>query len=117
MEIAANYGNKHMKRPINIENSSDNDLEKLIRKKKLPPESRLPSFLINATMFLGKECILLLNSIAITSEKGVKCEYFITTHIPDSIDFHNVEGVIAHLDECSKKGIQDSSLSISGICR
>src|SRR5438045_6652038 len=59
--IDANYGNKRAKRPIIIENSSDssdNDLEEPIRKKKPPPEPRLPSFLINATTFLGKECIL-----------------------------------------------------------
>ena len=52
-----------MKRPIIIENSSDNDnsnieVEEPIRKRKTPPEPRLPSFLINATTFLGKECIL-----------------------------------------------------------
>ena len=61
--IDANYRNKRAKRPIIIENSSDNDssdddLEEPIRKKKPPPEPRLPSFLINATTFLGKECIL-----------------------------------------------------------
>src|SRR5436309_11256452 len=61
--IAANYGNKYTKCSIIIENSSDNDssdddLKEPIRKKKPPPEPRLPSFLINATTFLGKECIL-----------------------------------------------------------
>ena len=61
--IATNCGNKRAKRPIIIENSSDNDnsdieVEEPIRKRKTPPEPRLPSFLINATTFLGKECIL-----------------------------------------------------------
>jgi len=61
--ITANYWNKHAKRPIIIENSSDNDssdkdIEEPIRKQKPPPEPRLVSFLINATTFLGKECIL-----------------------------------------------------------
>ena len=55
--IAANYRNKHAKCPIIIENSSNNgssddDLEELIWKRK-PPENRLPSFLLNATTFLG----------------------------------------------------------------
>ena len=145
--IDANYGNKRAKRPIIIENSSDNDssdndLEELIRKKKPPPEPRLPSFLINATTFLGRECILhiskfvnlhqwgasiyfrdsraklaeianerdiepvLLSSIAITSAKAMKCEDFIKNDVPESIDFLDVEGVIAHLDECRKKGIR-----------
>src|SRR5438552_12317286 len=63
--IAANYRNKHAKCPIIIENSSNNgssddDLEELIWKRK-PPENRLPSFLLNATTFLGKECILCLS--------------------------------------------------------
>src|SRR5205814_5365512 len=61
--IDANYGNKCAKRPIIIENSSDNDssdddLKEPIRKRKPPPVPRLPSFLINATTFLDKECIL-----------------------------------------------------------
>src|SRR5947208_2564329 len=43
--IAANYGNKHAKRPIIIEDSSDNDssdndLEKPVQKRKPPPEPR-----------------------------------------------------------------------------
>ena len=61
--IAANYGNKHMKHPIIIENSSDNessddDLKELILKRKPPSEPHLLFFLINATKFLGKECTL-----------------------------------------------------------
>src|SRR5215510_4508241 len=61
--MTANYRNKHVKRPIIVESSSDNDsssndLEEPIRKRKPPPEIHLPSFLINATTFLGKECIL-----------------------------------------------------------
>src|SRR5947207_11837219 len=44
MAIAANYGNKHMKCPIIIEDSSDNNLEKLVQKRKLPPE---PGFIIS----------------------------------------------------------------------
>ena len=61
--IDANYGNKRAKRPIIIENSSDNDssdndIEEPIWKQKPPPEPRLLSFLINATTFLGKKCIL-----------------------------------------------------------
>ena len=145
--IDANYGNKRAKRPIIIENSSDNDssdddLEEPIRKKKPPPEPRLPSFLINATTFLGKECILhvskfvnlhqwgasiyfrdswaklaeianerdiepvLLSSIAITSTKGMNHEDFIKNDVRASVDFLDVEGVLAHLDECRKKGIR-----------
>src|SRR5204863_3063156 len=54
--IATNCGNKRAKRTIIIENSSDNDssdieVEEPIRKRKTPPEPRLPSFLINATTF------------------------------------------------------------------
>ena len=145
--IATNCGNKRAKRPISIENSSYNDnsdieVEEPIRKRKTPPEPRLPSFLINSTTFLGKECILrvskfvnlhqwgasiyfrdtqaklaeianergiepvLLNSIAITSAKGMKREDFIKNDVPESVDFLDVEGVIVHLDECRKKGIR-----------
>ena len=64
--IDANYGNKRAKRPIIIENSSDNDssdddLEEPIRKRKLPPEPHLPSFLINAMTFLGEEYLLYIS--------------------------------------------------------
>ena len=43
--IAVNYGNKHVKHHIIIKdsidnNSSDNDLEKSVQKRKLPPEPR-----------------------------------------------------------------------------
>ena len=130
-----------------IENSSDNDssdkdIEEPIRKWKPPPEPRLLSFLINATTFLGKECILhvskfvnlhqwgasiyfrdsqakvseianerdiepvLLSSIAITSAKGMKREDFIKTDVRESIDLLDVEDLIAHLEECHKKGIR-----------
>src|SRR5205809_7088052 len=145
--IATNCGNKRAKHPIIIENSSDNDssdieVEEPIRKRKTPPEPRLPSFLINATTFLGKECILciikfvnlhqwgasiyfhdsqaklaeianegdiepvLLSSVAIISAKGMEREDFIKSDARESVDFLDVEGVIAHLDECRKKGIR-----------
>jgi len=49
---------------------------------------------------------VLLSSIAITSAKGMKRDDFIKTDVRESIDFLDVEGVIAHLDECCKKGIR-----------
>jgi hypothetical protein len=49
---------------------------------------------------------VLLSSIAITSGKGMKREDFIKTDVRESIDFLDVEGVIADLDECRKKGIR-----------
>ena len=49
---------------------------------------------------------VLLSSIAITSAKGMKREDFIRNDVPESVDFLDVEGVIAHLDECRKKGIR-----------
>lgn len=64
--IGANYQDKRVKRPILIENSSDNessddDVKEPAQKKKPPPELRLPSFLINATTFLEKQCIFRLS--------------------------------------------------------
>src|SRR5205814_6109262 len=49
---------------------------------------------------------VLLSLIAITSAKAMKREDFIKNDVPESIDFLDVEGVIAHLDECRKKGIR-----------
>src|SRR5216110_2612404 len=64
--IGVNYQNKRVKRPILIENnfdneSSDDDVKKPAQKKKPSPELHFPSFLINATTFLEKECIFHLN--------------------------------------------------------
>jgi len=36
----------------------------------------------------------------------MKREDFIKNDVPESINFLDVEGVIVHLDECRKKGIQ-----------
>ena len=49
---------------------------------------------------------VLLSSIAIMSAKGMKHEDFIKTDVRESIDLLDVEGIIAHLDECCKKGIR-----------
>ena len=36
----------------------------------------------------------------------MKREDFIKNYVRESVDFLDVEGVIAHLDECRKKGIR-----------
>ena len=67
---------------------------------------------ISATLKLSSQKIanghdiklVLLSSIAITSAKCMKQKDFIKTDVRESIDFLDVEGVIAHLDECRKFG-------------
>src|SRR6266480_2911972 len=59
--------------------SSDNDLEELIQKRKLPPEPHLPSFLINGTMFLGKECILRVSKVVNLHQWEAERQYISVT--------------------------------------
>ena len=46
---------------------------------------------------------ILLSTIAITSAKGMKHEHFITNDVRESVDFLDVEGVIAHLMNAVKR--------------
>ena len=89
-EVSANYRNKHAKRPIFIENSSDNDssdddLEEPVQKRKPPPQPHIPSFLINATTFLDKECIFRISKFVNLHQWGA------SIYFRDSLSSQNLQ--------------------------